>query len=426
MRFPPLAVSTQISKPSVLRARFLYFQSPPVFVLSSVAGSLPHSRVCVCSFISRFCIPSVALSPFSDHQTISGKNHFSAATMPGRKAKAPNNFCDPKADDVPASTSSSITPIPSKSNPESSNATPNSNPTSSQFTSKAAKPGARPPLTHFLCFPLVTPASRPQLQETLARFKEDVCATENVPEKAIRPLGTLHLTLGVMSLDEESLERAIAMLQSLNIAELLNTTSAETTTPSAAHPTPSDPKETPNTATKASLETAFASSDISATTSACSSGQTGATAPTTLPGPLVISLQGLHSMHPPARTSILYAAPEDPTGRLYPAATKLRDLFTQAGLMVPDDRPLKLHATIINTIYAKASKGGRGAGHGANAKALLRLDAQEMVERYRGFVWAEGVRVERVAICKMGAKKVVDAGGVVVREEYEEVAGLEV
>ncbi|KAF2803556.1 uncharacterized protein BDZ99DRAFT_353762, partial [Mytilinidion resinicola] len=231
----------------------------------------------------------------------------------------------------------------------------------------------RPPLTHFLCIPLVTPTSRPQLQEALERFKGDVCATENVPEKAIRPLGTLHLTLGVMSLDEDGLERATALLQSLSLADLLNTASAEET----------------------------------------------ATFPTTQPDSLVISIQGLHSMHPPARTSILYAAPEDPTGRLYPAATKLRDLFTQAGFMGPEDRPLKLHATIVNTVYAKSGKGGRGAGHGANAKALLRLDAQEMVERYRDFVWAEGVKVERIAICKMGAKKVVDAGGVVVGEEYE-------
>jgi len=98
----------------------------------------------------------------------------------------------------------------------------------------------------------------------------------------------------------------------------------------------------------------------------------------------------------------------------------------QAGFLVPDDRALKLHATIVNTIYAKSGRGGRGGGHGPNAKALVRLDAKDVMERYAEFVWCEGLQVGKVAICKMGAKRVVDVAGGVVGEEYEEVAAKEV
>lgn len=63
----------------------------------------------------------------------------------------------------------------------------------------------------------------------------------------------------------------------------------------------------------------------------------------------------------------------------------------------------------------------RSRGHGPNARAPIRFDARGLLERFEGFVWAEGLRVEKVAICRMGARKVLDEGGAVVGEEYEEV-----
>ena len=83
----------------------------------------------------------------------------------------------------------------------------------------------------------------------------------------------------------------------------------------------------------------------------------------------------------------------------------------------PDDRPLKLHATIVNTIYAKS--GGR-LGQG-----LLRFDATEFVERFKDSVWAEDIRIEKIAICKMGAKKLFTPDGKIVGEEYEMVASVD-
>ena len=34
----------------------------------------------------------------------------------------------------------------------------------------------KPPLTHFLCIPLVTPSSRPQLESSIEKFKRDLYA----------------------------------------------------------------------------------------------------------------------------------------------------------------------------------------------------------------------------------------------------------
>jgi activating signal cointegrator complex subunit 1 len=137
---------------------------------------------------------------------------------------------------------------------------------------------------------------------------------------------------------------------------------------------------------------------------------------------------------------------------------------------------LKLHATILNTIYA--NPGGRGKqpeaaskesgtradsvaivqqerdvsraetgtnpswadqqtatetptssantgtsrGHGPNAKAPIRLDATALLERCKDFVWAADFALEKIAICKMGAKKITDEQGTIIDEQYEEVA----
>lgn len=118
---------------------------------------------------------------------------------------------------------------------------------------------------------------------------------------------------------------------------------------------------------------------------------------------LSITLQGLASMHSPSKTSIIYSSPVDPDGRLYSFAHKLRDIFMGAELLIEDNRSLLLHATIVNTVYVPGVR-GKGSGHG-NSKAKLTLDATELLEDYEGFVWMEGVRLEKVAICRMGAKK---------------------
>src|SRR5215469_6148399 len=114
----------------------------------------------------------------------------------------------------------------------------------------------KPQLTHFLCFPLVNATSKPQLEESLRRFQnlistpappnqsipesksqgnngttiptssqsnlEHVVNRPQLPAKAIRPLGTLHLTLGVMSLEsEDRVQGAINLLRSLDPIQMI-------------------------------------------------------------------------------------------------------------------------------------------------------------------------------------------------------------
>jgi activating signal cointegrator complex subunit 1 len=120
-------------------------------------------------------------------------------------------------------------------------------------------------------------------------------------------------------------------------------------------------------------------------------------------------------MHSPKSTSILYAGPQDPSGSLLPICSKLRSLFEDAGYLVSDDRPLKLHATIVNTIYAKAEH--RGGGN-------VRFDAEALLGKWKDFIWVQDFAIEKLAICKMGAKKITNENGEIVGEEYEEVASI--
>lgn len=250
----------------------------------------------------------------------------------------------------------------------------------------------RPQLTHFLCLPLINSSSRPVLEASLASFRNGVA--DSLPSKAIRPVGALHCTLGVMSLSQRQLEAAIETLQACDVVETLRQVGGE-----------------------------MLSGDIKA---------------------LRIDLQGLESMHEPHNTSILYVAPRDSTQRLLPFCLAVQAKFQEKSLLVSDDRPLRLHATIANTIYAKSSmlkqKVSRqrqdsssaaseapldgSSGHGPNAKSSLRIDARGLLEQHKNYTWAENVTLDRIAICEMGAKKKYDEEGRLIGEEYKEVASI--
>jgi activating signal cointegrator complex subunit 1 len=157
---------------------------------------------------------------------------------------------------------------------------------------------------------------------------------DGIPEAAVRPLGTLHLTLGVMSLlSQERVESALALLKSLNLKEMLS-----------------------NAANQGSKEKEE----------------------------LRITLKGLKSMHTPSSTSTLFAPPvESPS--LLRFCKQLKEAFEKAELLVPDSRPLLLHATVVNTIYVPGVK-GKGVGHGKR-KAKLTFDASELLEDWEDFTW---------------------------------------
>ena len=313
----------------------------------------------------------------------------------------------------------------------------------------------KPALTHFLCLPLVTAASKPQLETSLEAFRDDVSPTggadgssahdtgpttyETVHPKAIRPVGALHCTLGVMSLSKDQLDQAVETLRAIDVERLLSASAT-------AYKSGTDDLSTP---AKDQDEPASLTRPISPP----SNGHVAQ--------PLRIDLKGVVSMHDPQKTSILYTAPADSSGRLYPFCLALQDLFKQRGLLVPDDRKLKLHATIVNTIYAKGRRkrappqrqrqqtpdrsqtnalaqdanageaqsgdieqDSRSQGHGPNANAPLKIDARAILEKYQDFFWANDVVLDRIAICEMGAKKKFAEDGKLVAEEYTEVASV--
>ena len=281
---------------------------------------------------------------------------------------------------------------------------------------RAAAP-KKPGLTHFICLPLVNADSKPQLEKALKTFRQDVTGvtTENlstsdlprdepspgalphIHPKSVRPLGTLHLTLGVMSLNEDQLAKAIAYLNELDLVAILSEASA------------------------------------------------GSMEPVVTEG-IKIDMVGLESMHAVENTSILFAAPTDPTNRLYPFCVAVQNAFKSAGYLGQDDRQLKLHATLINTIYAKGRRrpeskpvtitstgevisnssvpNNRSHGHGPNADAPSKFDARSILDKYQDHVWARSITLDRISICEMGAKKITDSGGEVIDERYTEVASI--
>jgi activating signal cointegrator complex subunit 1 len=276
----------------------------------------------------------------------------------------------------------------------------------------------KPPLTHFLCLPLVTRTSKPQLEASIGVFRESVAseqpqetASENgvtrIHPKAIRPVGAMHCTLGVMSLDQDRLDKAIKLLQSLDITQLLLSIAADTPLGTTVDPQEITPKE-PSTKDQRPVPLRRPVSPPAERASRATSD------------PLTIDLKGLVSMHVPEKTSIVYIEPRDSSERLYPFCLALQDIFKREGILVPDDRELKLHATLVNTIYAK---GRKSQGHGSKANAPMKIDARALLDKYADFVWAKDVVLDRIAICEMGAKKRIE-NGEVVGEEYTEVASV--
>ena len=218
----------------------------------------------------------------------------------------------------------------------------------------------KPSPTHFLCIPL----AGVQLARSLAAFRSDVTSAMSfgVPQEAVRPLGTLHLTLGVMSLKGDVLDRAVALLKSLRFKEILARVRAENVA---------------NAGALAGVSEAPGKDSLS------------------------ITLQGLHPMQAASKTSVIYAPPIDPSGILYRFCERIKAAFQDAGLMTDENRPLLLHATIINTIYVKGQHAPRG-----KHRERLTIDARDIVSRYDDYVWIEDMPVNRIAICRMGAKKI--------------------
>ncbi|KAJ5168904.1 uncharacterized protein N7482_004498 [Penicillium canariense] len=334
------------------------------------------------------------------------------------------------------------------------------------------RPEKRPQLTHFLCLPLVNSTSLPQLEASIAAFKtayppvpfadfrhsqhqtpEQDASHAFIPEGAVRPVGTLHLTLGVMSLtNKERLDEALAFFKALDLVSLM--------------------REAERVADEARQERDLKPSSRFIPDSADSSLQLNSDAGSTeATRPFSVSLESLHALPRAKAATVLHASPVDPTGRLYPFCLMLRDKFIEAGFMqaesknglpgekgvqtVPDiqektrasscedlvgddralldelpkplsetegvaapnnqdpyaaalarkprPRPLLLHATLVNTIYVRgrrkieSSDTTKSTKKGKNTPKRLEFDARDLLARYRDYYVDEARRTTRVS-----------------------------
>lgn len=256
-------------------------------------------------------------------------------------------------------------------------------------------------MTHFLCLPLVTSSSRPHLQATISRFATEVqlqntilgsssdttgedASKLQIPPAALRPVGVLHFTLGVMSLrNPDQLEGACSFLRELDIRKLLKEAEAgEMDKPDAE----------------------------------AEAGTKNEEAIDVKPSPLKLTLSNLHPMQSPKKTTSLYIAPVDASPALTPFCVNLQTAFRERDLLVSDKRPLRLHATVLNTIYVKGGKR-------RSKKAPAKIDATQLIEKYKDYEWVKDMRIDRVAICEMGAKRVME-GDEEVDRVYTEVCSV--
>ncbi|KAL4803659.1 AKAP7 2'5' RNA ligase-like domain-containing protein [Aspergillus unguis] len=246
----------------------------------------------------------------------------------------------------------------------------------------------RPPLTHFLCVPLVNDVSLPQIESSIASFKAVLSSASStasrqehdptqqqprpvVPHDAIRPVGTLHLTLGVMSLPTpERLEEALQFFQSLDLRALFREANEIAKQKQLHAKTRNDSPLRNESTNEDAQETGLAATEADSVE------------------PLSISLEGMHALQSLSSARILHAAPVDLTSRLYPFCRALRDKFVEGGFIQKENRPLLLHVTIVNMIYSRGgarsrSNYGKGKkGHGARPQTF---DARDIVAHYRNY-----------------------------------------
>ena len=314
------------------------------------------------------------------------------------------------------------------------------------------RPQKRPWPTHFLCLPLVNGTSLPQLESSITAFREahppvpasglahdpTRSASNDVsgallPEGSVRPLGTLHLTLGVMSLpSKDRFNEAISFFQSLDLESLML----------EAERVAAEQRQRQNS-TSSALASNQGSAEAESRESPSGAGHALQ--------PLTISLQSLRALPRSKAATVLHASPVDSTGRLYPFCVMLRDKFIEAGFLLgetdgkkdekqtsngeaaanpgpqstssqpdsgpttplkaldpytaaitrkPKPRPLLLHTTIVNTIYVR---GGRRPDRGAatdkrNNKWLTRIeiDARDLIARYQNYYLDEARTIPRL------------------------------
>lgn len=287
------------------------------------------------------------------------------------------------------------------------------------------KPPKRPLLTHFLCLPLCTLSSKPQWQSSVQAFAKDVYAQGLNPE-AIPSVDMLHLTLGVMSLTTEDKKTAACQLLKGEEVRRLIWKSAgfncevEEGKGNSAHQENLGlgKSEGQNLEAGSSTQQHLGAEKSSGTAPSSQqqpqhmdhldSNQSSPSLPAS--SPYTTSLSGLHTTRIRTSTSTLYASPSPLVSPLHTLCQSLRELFLHANLLIPESRPLLLHATVFNTLYC-AKKPEKGK----------KINAEALMEKWEQRKWVGDMKVGRVAIWEMGAKVDVEEGC----RRYRELEGVD-
>lgn len=274
-------------------------------------------------------------------------------------------------------------------------------------------------LTHFICLPLVTTTSIPQLQESLQRFRDVSTAhskeeqdtslstehtwTEDrlkvIPRSAHQALGKYHLTLGTMDLsDEVEMQRAKDLLSSLDLEGMLKSAerpdavveakkqrrherNAQIQMPvSSGIDQPAKDHDEDQIGRQSAPETFKRPISPPPKREARTEPVTSTRSEQELngkPDPLTVTLSGLGTFPSSKSARVFWAKPYEqaqttpsstiesaqhnrskPSSRLYTFSLLVRQRFREAGF-ITETRPLVLHATVANIRQTVQPKGGR-------------------------------------------------------------------
>lgn len=253
-------------------------------------------------------------------------------------------------------------------------------------------------LTHFLCLPIATPHSRPQLEQNLQQFRNDP-TTSKIPSGAYRPLQTLHIPMRPLSLPTvDRVAAACHHLRSLDIDSLLRRES---------DPIPGNTKGGRQMQQGSSAH-AFSSDSRSL--------------------PLTITLSGVRSIHLAGRGKLpdqgtlnyqLQASYTDCTSRLAAFRDEIQRSFDVAGFQISGFRRFRPSSqrllTLLSTTHAWNRPKIAVPDHTQPGKVRQTpppmFETKEITEKFENFVLAENIRLEKLSLCELGLHKRLEKFG---------------
>lgn len=240
--------------------------------------------------------------------------------------------------------------------------------------------------THFLCIPLATRVSRPQLASSMRTLASDPCAA-NVPKEAFRSLEGIYIPVGALSLHTPAaVDAAVHLVRKALLRHY---------TFSHGNKSQQVPRD-----------------------------------------PLKVSITGLRPFTSPGyrtkATQSLFASITEPTGQLLKLCKDINyDLLehslwqgsgNHSGLV--EGFPLSTIADTKKCLSDKLKSDPVFARLGRPAFLDKKIDVTEIQRRYEHFTFASQFSLERFTICEMGLKHIIRDDGVLVNQAYREAASI--